>query len=606
MNKKGFYIKSIIATGDGMKTSKVEFQDGCNLLFGPSDKGKSSVFSIIDYMLGAGSEPNEVKESYGYTDYYLEFVTYEDTALHTAHRLLGDNVVIVEDCSFDLFGTGASKPITYSIRNNGQNPYSKYLLNLNGYSQNLQLKKSSTKKTDMSFALARQLFLVSEDRVVSKQPIFIPDKQYTEQTQQKSFLYYITSGQDDSAFQEGEDEKIRKSRYGGMILLAKESLDNVNAKILGLGDVSFADFKGEEFFEVHKEQIKQQEEILKELFAQRATNEDVHRRLLSQLLFANEFVNRMTLLQRHYILDLQRYEHLYEGLSLMMPLTEEHLCPVCQSHIVNDELLNADSKEALKTEYDRTKLKLADINKVLAAKNEEIKEIKSKISDNEASTRVIVEKINGFEPQIKDLKATLLKYQENIEKKAYSTFLQAEAQRLNKQIDDLQKQQKERPDNSNYNRSASIGHEFCESIKSKLENWNVIGDVPVVYEDTEFDFNIGGQKRIMCGKGSRGVTCTAILMTLIEFCKQEEIPFSQLLVIDSPLTAHFDDETVDADETTQSKFFNYCNETDFDYQLILIDNKAPSSEERNEMNGIHFIEFSQSSRNGFYLGKKEV
>ena len=75
MSKKGFYIKSIIATGDGMITSKVEFQDGCNLLFGPSEKGKSSVFSIIDYMLGANNKPNDVIESRGYSDYYMEFVT---------------------------------------------------------------------------------------------------------------------------------------------------------------------------------------------------------------------------------------------------------------------------------------------------------------------------------------------------------------------------------------------------------------------------------------------------------------------------------------------------------------------------------------------------
>jgi uncharacterized protein YhaN len=36
-----------------MIDSKVEFADGCNLLFGPSERGKSSVFSIINYMLGA-------------------------------------------------------------------------------------------------------------------------------------------------------------------------------------------------------------------------------------------------------------------------------------------------------------------------------------------------------------------------------------------------------------------------------------------------------------------------------------------------------------------------------------------------------------------------
>ena len=50
MKSKGFYIKSVIAVGEGMITSRVDFKDGCNLLFGPSEMGKSSVFSLIDFI----------------------------------------------------------------------------------------------------------------------------------------------------------------------------------------------------------------------------------------------------------------------------------------------------------------------------------------------------------------------------------------------------------------------------------------------------------------------------------------------------------------------------------------------------------------------------
>lgn len=609
MSKKGFYIKSIIATGDGMITSKVEFQDGCNLLFGPSEKGKSSVFSIIDYMLGANNKPNDVIESRGYSDYYMEFVTYEDNIQHTAHRNLESNAVIVEDCAFESFGTGACTRNTYPIsanRNNDRKTYSTYLMELNGYAKNLKLKKSKTSKANMTFTWARHLFLVGEDRVVSKQPIFIPKNDTNSATTEKSFLYYVTSGQDDSSFQEVEDEKIRRSRYDGMIKLAQESLNSVNDKILELGDVSYADFKEEGFFEAHKEEIKKQVEKLDNLYKQRTESEEALRKQKSQLLFAQEFTKRMSLLKRHYQLDLQRYEHLYEGLSLMEPLTEIHTCPVCHSNIVDRNLVNEEYREALIGEYDKTKAKLYDVDMVIGVKRKEIKDIESKIEAAELKADNIRTAIRDFEPQINDLKNTLLKYQENIEKKTYRQFLQEEAQRLSKQIDALQKEQKVKPERAIYTRQTSIGVEFCNSVKEKLQAWNVIGDVPVVYDEADFDFSIGGQKRIMCGKGSRGVTCTAILMTLIEFCKQMDIPFSQLLVVDSPLTAHFNDERVDADKTTQSKFFKYCNETKFDYQLILIDNKMPPASERESMKGIHFIEFSESIRNGFYLGKDEA
>ena len=136
--------------------------------------------------------------------------------------------------------------------------------------------------------------------------------------------------------------------------------------------------------------------------------------------------------------------------------------------------------------------------------------------------------------------------------------------------------------------------------------WNVIGENdPVVFDENGFDFVIGGKKRLTCGKGARGVTCSAILMTLLEFCQLKDIPFSNVLVLDSPITAHFTDGKVPVEETTQSQFFKYCNERINDYQLIIIDNKSPKSNERENLSNINFIEFSKDGRNGFYLGKIE-
>ena len=88
------------------------------------------------------------------------------------------------------------------------------------------------------------------------------------------------------------------------------------------------------------------------------------------------------------------------------------------------------------------------------------------------------------------------------------------------------------------------------------------------------------------------------------FCDKREIPFSKLLVLDSPITAHFDSEKLTAEETTQSRFFAYCNDRVSDYQLILIDNKSPNAEERQRLTNINYIEFSEDGRNGFYLGKE--
>ena len=99
MKNKGFYIKSVIAVGEGMITSRVDFNDGCNLLFGPSEMGKSSVFSLIAFMLGKNEAPKLPPEGQGYDTFYMEIVTKEDGVTHTVGRLLKEKSVTVKDCT---------------------------------------------------------------------------------------------------------------------------------------------------------------------------------------------------------------------------------------------------------------------------------------------------------------------------------------------------------------------------------------------------------------------------------------------------------------------------------------------------------------------------
>lgn len=48
MDNKGFYIKTILATGTKVQDSRVDFNKGCNLIHGQSDTGKSVVFRLFN------------------------------------------------------------------------------------------------------------------------------------------------------------------------------------------------------------------------------------------------------------------------------------------------------------------------------------------------------------------------------------------------------------------------------------------------------------------------------------------------------------------------------------------------------------------------------
>ena len=62
-----FYIKEINASGPDVKYSTISLKDGLNIIYGPSNTGKSYVVKCINFMFGSNnSEIPFTKEDTGY------------------------------------------------------------------------------------------------------------------------------------------------------------------------------------------------------------------------------------------------------------------------------------------------------------------------------------------------------------------------------------------------------------------------------------------------------------------------------------------------------------------------------------------------------------
>lgn len=141
MKNKGFYIKSLVATGSKVAEARIDFVKGCNLIFGKSDTGKSHILHLIEYLLGK-KELATVFEGQKYDCFYLEIAEYSTDSVFTIQRRLKENKATVKAVSYNVFHDENTRGEEYSISHSKNKPtLSSFLLKLSGFSPETTLKK---------------------------------------------------------------------------------------------------------------------------------------------------------------------------------------------------------------------------------------------------------------------------------------------------------------------------------------------------------------------------------------------------------------------------------------------------------------------------------
>lgn len=600
MKNKGFYIKSLVATGPNVVDARIDFAKGCNLIFGKSDTGKSHILHLIEYLLGK-KELATVVEGQEYDCYYLEIAEYSTDNVFTIQRRLKENKSIVKAVSYKLFHNENTRGEEYSISySKNKTTLSSFLLRLSGFNPETILKKSIYDRTVLSYTHIRHLILANENRVVSENPIFNPSNQHIDKTLEKSIIYFLTSGEDDANFNPPEKPEIKKARIQGKMEIIDDVIKSKENQIVEIGDADYADFSDPSFLKEYQKTFDKTAKELDNLNEQRLNLESKISGLRSKQIFVESFLNRLKLLHEHYELDIDRYDFIYQGHQVIELIGDTTICPLCKSHI-DAQNIEYGFAEALKVEFSNLIQRRDESASMIRCKEQELENILVTVRTLSSELSSLVEKIRNIEFKIDGIRETLMRYQHNIENKTRLNDLQEETQYLRNEYNKLKNDLKDAGQKQeSYDKESNIKDEFCNLLKQKLQEWELDDSQTVVFDESKFDFILGGKDRLSCGKGARGVTCTAILMTLVEFCIKHDIPFTRTLVIDSPITAHFSDEKLPAEETTQYKFFQYINDKVTDYQLIVIDNKSPKQEDRTNLSNINYIEFSSDGRRGFY------
>lgn len=605
MNNNGLYIKEFEARGKNVSTSKLTFQKGCNVVLGKSDTGKTTLYSIIDFVLGKGSVDLILPpEGNGYTDFLLEIHTYNES-VYTLKRSINSMSVYVSPCLLSEYD-GQCKQTKYSCQGSSNISLSDFLLSISNIPT--IYSKSSEKKnpTKISYPTIRHLCMVDETRVAAKDrsPLVynsIPNQQWVE----KNLIAYLMTGVDDSEFRPDEDPKDKKSRINGKIEYLVQTLKEAELKLESLGDVGYISLTDDSFIEVYRNKLSEvasEEEALynkrEQILEDVRTYETDKKKLI-------HLIARLNNLKSDYEDEMSRLQFINTGNSLVSQLKDVD-CPLCGSTIAHHMIADISSSEyaeAIRNEYNEIYFKLQDLNVLIAEKTKKLDCISTNIEKCYTKKHVVDMSISSLHPNIGELKEILARAEVNLSKKFMHTELEEDI-KLKKQLINKLKEDLQEIKSENKEQRRDISTEFLSLIQKNLVLWNFINkDVEVNFDYKKFDILIGGRHRSSYGKGNRSITFTAVMISLLDYCYNQERAFSRLLIIDSSLCTKYGDKNVAEEDKvalgTIDAFAKYCNTKEWNFQFIVIDNKFTEKIDIKDLTNINFIDLE--SQGGLFI-----
>ncbi|CAL2087968.1 hypothetical protein [Tenacibaculum sp. 190524A02b] len=604
---KGFWIYKITVSGEGKQDSSITLKKGANIITGPSDTGKSYLFSVINFVFGRTSPPKDIPEGINYDIFTLEIETFESKDKYKLQRKLGKNKVSVWDSN--NLENGLSLIDTYSTTVNlsNENHISNFLLNLCGLKGSMLLKnRTKGEKISLSFKNIIQFTNVAEDRIITESSPFYFTKVNSNHILEQSMISLILEGTDFSNVTAIEDPKKKETKISG-------KLELIDKQIIGYSE------QRQKLIEKFDKNINSKTSIDKALI-----NEQIQKRIedsynlesqvtkylndvnsiTEQKIYSLELIKRFEILERQYLSDLDRLVFILEAESLTSQLPSQ-LCPICSNPMTNNEIEHLKEienfKEGVTAEISLIKEKLEDLK-------QSIKESKQNVSKLEAESAKHKRTLEKFENQLKDIKPeiqnlkTILKDYIEVEKIAnYIEFIDKETESLYEVKNTLEilKSEKESTDIVNVC-DYEILKKLSEFIEQRLKTWNYNINPKVIFNSDfkTFDIVISNKSRGSYGKGRRAISYTACILGFLDYCIAENMDFSNFVVIDSPLTTFKDKEISEIEEDSielDDLFFDDLRKTSLESQIIIFENKIPKITD-----GINIIEFTKRNNQGRY------
>lgn len=605
--RRGFELRELRICGPGEVAGSLFFVSGLNVIEGASDTGKSYALSCIDFVMGAGTPPEEIPQARTFDVAYL-CVEAADGQFYTLKRaLVGGKIGLFRGPIDAARETGIEWEVLGETTN-AKDSVSGFLLGLCGLDGRRVRKNDSGTTQEASFRVLSKALIVDEERIIAKRsPLY--GSQNTGNTAAASTIRMLLTGLDDSAIVQPEDPKTSAGRLAGRKEALKDLLERdqaaldevlqsmeitpelaseLQAKLRELGELSSTALSDLRAAESKRGQL--------------LTQQREHRGRLDEL---DGMLARASLLDAHYESDLLRLEAMKES-AYLLQMYGDKSCDFCgaepehQRHAevrAPESTLEAAQAEAAKVQRLRAELRVA-----AHQMSSEQHALGATLQEMDAAIQGISAEIDAaLVPKVRATASELRAIQSS-----YGAYVRVE--QLHAQIDSLKSQLLELyalPEKGEklefIKLTADTMTDVCLRIRELFIAWRVADDITVAFDEQTADLVVNGRKRTSHGKGVRAVMCAGYIIGLMQEALAGKSGHPGFVVLDTPLNpykeADADDDGEVATSVKDAFYRNLCASSALG-QVVVFENVAPPSDVRAACNHVHFSK-SSAGRYGF-------
>lgn len=589
-----FYIEKIIVTGSGKTDSIIELSNGVNIIYGPSNTGKTYIAKCIDYMFGSEREPIDISTGYQ----YIKIIVRTQCGTITMSRKIGENKIEVSSNDKNV---PSGKYATKASRTNYDKTINSVWLSLIGINDlHLIISNKNYKKQILSWRTFSHMFMLTETKIISEYSAILSGRD-TSNTAVIASLIFLLSGQDFAKAETKDTKEIKEAKKNAVKAYINKELFRLSERKQEL----MAQLKENPNIDIAVE--------IEKIIAEISTNEkrinnsiEENQKILAQLYEKNEnlsecnvLLNRYDELTTQYDADLKRLNFIVDGEANLDSSFSTH-CPFCDGEVVVKK--NQNYIDAAKSDYKKIKLQARDLENASKELRSEKLSLEQEIATLIAKKKSIEELIEKeLKPQVSILKEKLSAYKDAVECQIEIDILkklsdQKTADIIENDTDEESELKFKVKEHLDY----SFINELSNGIKSFLENCNYDNLLSVIFDKADMDIVINGKKKSSNGKGYNAYFNSVVAIVLSRYMESKAKYSPNFLVLDSPILSLKEKKTKKPSETMRNTLFENIVDNQKGIQTIVIENEIPEINYK-DANIIHFTKEKNNGRYGFLL-----